>query len=59
VIAAKIDVHQAGDLLVVVGVLVVVDSLNQGGGAVAHANDCNANFAHSERFLFCSELLAG
>jgi len=39
VVAAKIDVHQAGDLIVRVGVLVVLDALDEGVGAVADSDD--------------------
>ena len=39
VVAAEVHVHQAGDELVRVGVLVELDALHQGRGAVAHADD--------------------
>ena len=43
VVAAEVDVHQAGDGLVRVGVLVVLDALDEGGGAVADADDRDAD----------------
>jgi hypothetical protein len=45
VIAAEIDVHQAGDDLVGRGVLVVLDALDEGRGAVADADDGDADLA--------------
>jgi hypothetical protein len=51
-IAAQIDVHEAGDQVVVRRVAVVVHGLHQGGGAVPHADDRNANFAHSSILCF-------
>ena len=39
VVAAQVDVHQARDELVRGGVLVELDALHQGRGAVAHADD--------------------
>ena len=39
VVAAEVDVHEAGDGLVRVGVAVVVDALDEGVGAVADADD--------------------
>ena len=39
VVAAQVDVHQARDELVRAGVLVVLDALHEGRGAVAHADD--------------------
>ena len=43
VVAAEIDVHEAGHLLGRVGVLVVLDALHEGAGAVAHADDGDAD----------------
>ena len=43
VVAAEIDVHQAGHLLGGVGVLVVLDALDEGVGAVADADDRDAD----------------
>ena len=42
VVAAEVDVHQARDEVVRVGVLVVLDALHERGGAVAHADDRDA-----------------
>ena len=39
VVAAEVDVHEAGHALVRVGVLVVLDALHEGVGAVADADD--------------------
>src|SRR6185312_894357 len=44
VVATQIDVHQAGDFLARVGVLVVVDALDEGVGAVADPDDRDADF---------------
>ena len=46
VVAAELDVHQAGDRLVRVGVLVVLQTLDQGRGAVAQPHDRDANLSH-------------
>ena len=43
VVAAEIDVHQARDGLVRVGVGVVVDALDERVRAVAHADDGDAD----------------
>ena len=43
VVAAEVDVHEAGDGLVRVGVPVVVDALDEGVGAVADADDGDAH----------------
>ena len=43
VVAAEVDVHQARDELVVGGVAVVVDALHERGGAVADADDGDAD----------------
>ena len=43
VVPAEVDVHQARDELVVVGVLVVLDALQQRVRAVADADDRDAN----------------
>ena len=45
VVAAEVDVHQARDLLGGVGVLVVLDALDEGVGAVADADDRDADLA--------------
>jgi hypothetical protein len=43
VVPAEVDVHQAGDELIGRRVLVVLDALEQGVGAVADADDRDAN----------------
>jgi hypothetical protein len=43
VVAAQVDVHEAGDVLVGVGVLVVVHALHEGARAVADADDGDAD----------------
>ncbi len=43
VVAAEVDVHEAGHALVGVGVAVVVDALHERGGAVADADDRDAH----------------
>ena len=40
VVAAEVDVHQAGDFVAGIGVLVVVDALDEGVGAVAEEVTC-------------------
>ena len=45
VVAAEIDVHQAGDARIGIGVLVVLDALDEGVGAVADADDRDADLA--------------
>ena len=45
VIAAEVHVHQAGNLLGGVGVLVVLDALDEAVGAVADADDRDADLA--------------
>jgi hypothetical protein len=42
VVAGEIDVHEAGDARVGVGVGVVVHALHERAGAVAHADDRDA-----------------
>ena len=43
-IAAELDVHQAGDGLVALGVAIVADTLDERGGAVADTDDADPNF---------------
>ena len=43
-IAAELDVHQAGDVLVALGVAIVADTLDERGGAVADTDDADPNF---------------
>ena len=45
VVAAQVDVHQARDEVVLLGVLVVVAALDQAAGAVADADDRDADLA--------------
>ena len=42
-VAAELDVHQARDRLVAAGVAVVGEALHEGGGAIADADDPDAN----------------
>ena len=44
VVLAELDVHQAGDGRVLVGVVVVLHALHQGGRAVADADDGDPDF---------------
>ena len=44
VIAAQVGVHDAGNGRIVRGILVELDSLDQRGGAVPHADDCDTYF---------------
>ena len=53
-IAAQVDMHQAGDLVVIFGVLVELDTLNQRGGAVAYADDCYTYFTAFFLTIFIS-----
>src|SRR5262249_30373671 len=46
VVPAELDVHQTGHALGGVGVLVVLESLDQGRGAVAKAHDRDPNLVH-------------
>src|SRR5690348_1822303 len=50
VIATEIDVHQPGDEVVLLGVLVVLDTLDQRRCAVPYADDGNADFSQSGSF---------
>ena len=45
VVAAQADVHQPGDEVVLLGVLVVVPALHEAARAVAHADDRDADLA--------------
>jgi hypothetical protein len=45
VVAAQVDVHEAGDELIGVGVAVVLDALEQRIRAVADADDRDADLA--------------
>ena len=47
VVAAEVDVHEAGHKLVRVGILVVLNALDQRVGTVADPRDRYAYFAHS------------
>ena len=58
VVAAEVDVHQAGDFLGRVGVLVVLDALDEGVGAVADADDRDADLLVAcGRRRWCCRLL--
>ena len=57
VVAAEVDVHQAGDLLGRVGVLVVLDALDEGVGAVADADDRDADLVVACGRRRCCRLL--
>ncbi|MBA7582593.1 hypothetical protein ES708_24525 [subsurface metagenome] len=46
-IPAEINVHQPGNKFVIFGFLIVVNALNQGGGAVAHPYYCYIYLAQS------------
>ena len=48
VVAAEVDVHEAGDDLGLVGVAVVLDALHERAGAVAHADDRHAHLVVAE-----------
>ena len=49
VVPAEIDVHQAGNGVVRVGVLVVLEPLHERGRAVPHADDRQSDLAHVVR----------
>ena len=57
VVAAEFDVHQAGDFLGRVGVLVVLDALDEGVGAVADPDDRDADLSSSPPLPVCSVAL--
>ena len=50
VVVTELDVHQPGDVAGRVGVLVVLDALDQRAGAVADADDGYANGSHGFSF---------
>ena len=58
VVVAEGDVHEPRDGAAGVGVLVVLDTLDQGGGAVAHSHDGYSNRTH-EGFLSWSFVPVG
>ncbi len=59
VVAAEVDVHEPGDEGVTVGVLVVLDALEQGVGAVADADDGDAHLVLRSGWLpFAEPLVA-
>ena len=49
VVAAELHVHQAGDALRGIRILVVLEPLHEGRGAVAESDDGDANRAHAVR----------
>ena len=51
VVLTELDVHQTGHRAGRIRVLVVLDALDQGRGAVAHAHNCHAYRTHG--FSFC------
>ena len=58
VIAAKFNVHQPGHTLVRVRVLVVLESLHERRGAVAHTHDRQTDLAHDARSFLRSAAVA-
>src|SRR3954463_9745320 len=58
VVATELDMHQAGDRLVGVGILVVLQTLDQGRGAIAKPHDRDANLSHRVRSFLRSVALA-
>ena len=48
VVRAEPDMHEAGNAGAVVGVLVILQSLHQGAGAVAHPNNGDAHLTHQD-----------
>src|SRR5262249_10564337 len=48
VVRAEPDMHEAGNAGTVVGVLVILQSLHQGAGAVAHSNNGDAHLTHQD-----------
>jgi hypothetical protein len=46
VVATEVDVHQTWDPRVTVGVAVELDALDEGRGAVAHANNGDSDRTH-------------
>ncbi len=51
VVVAELDVHEARDRAGGVGVAVVLDALDEGGGAVADSHDCYSYRTHRVSFL--------
>ena len=45
VVGAKLDVHESGDKLISVGVLVVLHTLDQGRSTVSNTNNCYTDFS--------------
>jgi hypothetical protein len=58
VVAAELDMHQPGHLGVRVGVLVVLEPLHEGRGAVAQTHDRDANLTHAVRSFLRIRALA-
>ena len=58
VVAAEVDVHEPGDELVRRGVLVVLDSLEERVGAVADADDRDADLAVPARLAVLAAVLS-
>ena len=49
-VRAELCMHQAGDIVPIVGVCVVGQTLNQRGGAVAQTYDCNVHCVFTHNF---------
>ena len=52
-VATEIVVHQAGNLILVLGVLVILNALHQRRGAIAHAGDSHSNAHLKTTPLLC------
>jgi hypothetical protein len=52
VIAAKVDMHQAGYELIFLGILVIMHPLYKGGCAVPNTNNCYIYFSHFGQLLY-------
>ena len=58
VVAAEVDVHEAGDAVLRLRVLVVLDALEERVGAVADADDRDAHLVLRARAPFCEPFVA-
>ena len=52
-VSAEIVMHQAGNLILVLGVLVILNALHQRRGAIAHAGDSHSNAHLKTTPLLC------
>src|SRR5215218_1038460 len=59
VVAAEVDMHQAGDILGRVGILVVGDALDEGVGAVTDPDDRDAHLAVVDKMPVGDGAVAG